>query len=187
MRRLPIPSHRFVCAVFVFCFVSLAGYSYGQSQAQSATVQSSTSAQTPQEQAAPAVQRAPAKVWTNDEIDVLHNNHTVSVVGTRANVQKNSATSTIPSKSLAKDAAWYRKQLIPLQAEMDRLDAQIARLQAFLSGENVSDPASLHMKLTPTPQEQLKQMIEKRQADAVKMDDLLDQARHNGIEPGALR
>jgi hypothetical protein len=98
-----------------------------------------------------------------------------------------SSTSTNPPKSLAKDASWYRKQLIPLQAEMDRLDAQIAKLQAFLSGENVSDPASLHMKLTPTPQEQLKQMIEKRQADAVKMDDLLDQARHNGIEPGALR
>jgi hypothetical protein len=89
MRRLPIPSYRFVCAVFFFCFVLFTGARCAQSQVQSATVQSSSSAQTPQEQAAPSVQRAPAKVWTNDEIDVLHNNHTVSVVGTSANVQHN--------------------------------------------------------------------------------------------------
>jgi hypothetical protein len=41
--------------------------------------------------------------------------------------------------------------------------------------------------MVPSPQEQLKQMEAKRQADAAKMDDLLDRARHNGIEPGALR
>jgi hypothetical protein len=41
--------------------------------------------------------------------------------------------------------------------------------------------------MVPSPQEQLTQMEAKRQADAAKMDDLLDQARRNGIEPGALR
>ena len=30
-------------------------------------------------------------------------------------------------------------------------------------------------------------MEAKRQADEAKIEDLLDRARHNGIEPGALR
>ena len=86
-----------------------------------------------------------------------------------------------------KDPAWYRKQLSPLRAEIDKLDPEIAKLKAFLSGENVSDPSTIHRKLVPTPQDQLKQMEAKRQADEAKVEDLLDRARHNGIEPGALR
>ena len=65
--------------------------------------------------------------------------------------------------------------------------SQIAKLKAFLSGENVSEPTTMHHQLIPTPQDQLKQMEAKRQADAAKIDDLLDRARHNGINPGALR
>jgi len=163
------------------------GLGYCQSQSPAPTEQPAATSPPPpppQAQAAPIPNAKPAKVWTNDEIDALHGSHSVSVVGNRP-PQNVSATSK--GYSLEKDPAWYRRQLEPLRAQIDRLDGQIAKMQAFLNGEIVSDRASLHPKMVPTPQEQLKQMQDKRQADQEKMDDLLDRARHNGIEPGALR
>jgi hypothetical protein len=162
------------------------GSGFSQSQLPAATDQPAATSAPPapaKAQAAPLPNAKPAKVWTNDEIDALRNNHNVSVVGTRL-PQNVSATSK--GNSQEKDPAWYRRQLAPLRAEIDKLDGQITRMQAFLSGENVSDPASLHPKMVPTPREQLKQMQDKRQSDQQKMDDLLDRARHNGVEPGAL-
>jgi hypothetical protein len=177
----------FLFAVLVSMLAMLPGSSYVQAQPPAAAQQPSTTSAPPpppQAQAAPIANAKPAKVWTNDEIDILSNNHSVSVIGNRK-PQNVSAASKAYSQE--KDPAWYRKQLAPLRAEIEKLDPQIAKLQAFLSGENVSDPSTMHRKLVPTPQDQLKQMEAKRQADAAKMEDLLDRARHNGIEPGALR
>jgi len=158
-----------------------------QSQAPAATPQSTATTTPPpaaQEQATPLPNAKPVKVWTDDEVRTLRNDNGISVVGKVA-PQKVSAASKASSQE--KDPAWYRKQLAPLREEIDKLDPQIAKLQAYLSGENVGEQASLHPKMVPTPQEQLKQMEAKRQADAAKMEDLLDRARHEGIEPGALR
>jgi len=177
----------FLITVLVSMHAMSSRSSCGQSQPPAATEQpASTSAPPPppQTQAAPLANAKPAKVWTNDEIDTLRNNRGVSVVG---NGKSQNASTASKSYSLEKDPAWYRRQLAPLRAEIEKLDPQIARLQAFLSGENVSGPATMHRKIVPTPQDQLKQMEDKRQADAAKIEDLLDRARHNGIEPGALR
>jgi hypothetical protein len=177
-----------VSLLALVCLLTVApGLAYCQAQSPAPTEQpAATSAPppAPQAKAAPIPNVKPAKVWTNDEIDALRNKHSVSVVGTRP-PQNVSATSK--GYSQEKDPAWYRRQLAPLRAEIDKLNGQIPRMQAFLSGENVSDPASLHPKMVPTPQEQLKQMEGKRQSDQQKMDDLFDRARHNGVEPGSLR
>jgi hypothetical protein len=161
--------------------------SYAQSQPPAAMQQPATESAPPpppQTQAAPIANAKPAKVWTNDEIGTLRNKQGVSVVGNHS-PQKVSATSKVNSQE--KDPAWYRGQLATLREEVDKLDPEIAKLKAFLSGENVSDPPTMQRKLVPTPQDQLKQKEAKRQADEVKIEDLLDRARHNGIEPGALR
>jgi len=160
---------------------------HGQSQspqaAQQPSAASTVASASPQGEATP--QAKPAKVWTNDEIDVLRNDHSVSTVGT--GVSPKSASVAARPKTPGKDPAWYRRQLRPLQADIDKLDGQIAKMKAFLSGEYVGDPPTIRHQMVPSPQEQLKQMEAKRQADAAKIDDLLDQARHDGIEPGALR
>jgi len=78
-------------------------------------------------------------------------------------------------------------KLATLRAEIDKLDAKIAKMQAFLKGENVGEQASLHPKMVPSPQEQMKQMEDKRAKDVEKVNDLLDRARHNDIAPGELR
>jgi hypothetical protein len=177
----------FPFAVLVSLLAMAPGSCVGQSQPPAATQQpaaESAPPPPPQTQAAPIANAKPAKIWTNDKIGTLRNKNGVSVVGNNS-PQKVSATSKVYSQE--KDPAWYRGQLAPLRAEIEKLDPEIARLKAFLSGENISDPATMHHKLVPTPQDQLKQMEAKRLADEAKMEDLLDRARHNGIEPGALR
>jgi hypothetical protein len=174
-------------AVLLSLFAFVPGSGYGQSPSTATTQQpAATTAPPPppKGKAAPLANTKPVKVWTNDEIDILRNKHSVSVVGnhTPQNVSANSKP-----YAQEKDPAVYRRQLAPLRGEIDKLDAQIAKMQAFLNGENVGEQASLHPKMVPSPQVQLKQMEAKRQADAAKVDELLDRARHNGIEPGALR
>lgn len=177
-------------AALVSSLAVVPGSCYGQSQTPAATQQpAATSAPppAPQAQSAPLANAKPAKVWTNDEIDTLRSNHSVSVVG---NSTPRNVSSASKGYSLEKDPAWYRRQLAPLRAEIEKLDGRIEQTKAFLSGEKVSDPpASLHayFSMAGNPQDQLKRMEAKRQADEAKMDDLLDRARHNGIEPGSLR
>lgn len=140
-------------------------------------------------QALPNSSTKPAKVWTNDEIDVLHGDHGVSVVG--KNGQNTGATSAKPKGySMEKGPDWYRKQLQPLQAEIDQLNAQIEKTKAFLSGERVNDaPAATgaYYGVAGNPQDQLRKLEDRRDKDLSKVNDLLDRARHNDIPPGDLR
>jgi hypothetical protein len=178
----------FLLAALVSLLAVAPGSGYGQSQTPAATQQpSATSAPLPRAQAAPIANSKSDKVWTNDEVDTLRNNQGVSVVGNRT---PQNARAKSNMYSMEKDPAWYRRQLAPLRAEIEKLDGQIEQTKAFLSGEKVNDqPASYHAyySVPGNPQNQLKQMEAKRQADQSKIDDLLDRARHNGIEPGALR
>src|ERR1700680_3680614 len=109
----------FLLAVLVSLFAAVPGSSYGQSQTTVATHQPADASSTPpapQAQAAPIANAKPAKVWTNDEIDTLRNDRSVSVVGNRT-PQKVSATSK--GYSQEKDPAWYRMQRGPLRAECE--------------------------------------------------------------------
>ena len=142
-------------------------------------------AQSSQGDAPDATQPKPVKVWTNEEVGALHNQNSISVVGQKPSTKKVSAASGTNSQE--KNPAWYQKQLAPLREDIEKIGPQIARLQAFLNGENVSDTPTMHRQLVPSPSEQLKQLEAKRTADQVKIDDLLDRARKNGVEPGALR
>jgi hypothetical protein len=152
----------------------VASWAHSQSQSQG-PASPTTSTQTP---------RA-TKVWTNDDVDALRNQSGVSVVGNDAGTKKSSAPSQ--STSYEKDPAWYRKQLAPLQANVERFDVQIAKLREFIKGGNVGEAQPYHHGSPGNPQDQLSQLENKRQADAAKIDDLLDRARHTGIQPGALR
>jgi cell division protein FtsB len=174
-------------AVLVSLLAMVPGSIYGQTEAPAATQQTAAESAPPpppQAKTAPLANAKPAKVWTNDEIGTLRDKQGVSVVG---NSKPQNVSATSKAYSQEKDAAWYRSQLASLRAEIDKLDPEIAKLKAFLSGENVSDPSTMQRKLVPTPQDQLKQKEAKRQADEAQIEDLLDRARHNGIEPGALR
>jgi hypothetical protein len=153
-----------------------------QSQAQAQAPAPSTA----QPQAAPASSN-PRKVWTNDDVGSLRSNSTVSVVGKASPVGASKTNTQSQPASYEKDPAWYRKQLAPLQAEVEKLDAQIAKTREFIKGGSASEPQPFYFRPPGDPQDQLNQLEKKRQREAAKIDDLLDRARHNGVEPGALR
>ena len=169
-------------------FAAGPGLLHGQSQTDAPAVQPATAnAPAGQGQSATPPKAKPAKVWDNDQINMLSNDHGVSVVGTKAQPSAVAVKKMLPPE---KDPAWYRRQLQPLDAEINKLDGQIAKLQAFLKGEKVNDPPAdshAYRTLPGDPQEQLKQFEEKRAKDVDKVNDLLDRARHNDIPPGELR
>jgi hypothetical protein len=181
----------FALFLFVPLFAGVSATSFAQSQPAPATQAPANtgSPSSPSEgQAAHIPNATPAKVWTNEDIGTLRQKNGISVVG--KNPAKNvSATSKATMKPLPpeKDPAWYRKQLAPLQADIDKIDPQIAKLKILLGGQTVNDQLNPNRRATPTPKDQLKQLEAKRQADEDKIDDLLERARHNDIEPGALR
>src|SRR3979490_2186849 len=165
----------------LFLAVLLAGAPWaanGQSQAPAAS--QTAPAQTP-----PATGGKQAKVWTNDDVGALRNNDNVSVVGNNAGAKKTSAPSQ--SYSYERDPAWYRKQLNPLQAEVGKLDSQIAKLQEFLKGGNVSESQPYFHGPPGNPQDQLNRLEKKRQAAGGKMAELPGRAAPKNTEPAALR
>lgn len=140
------------------------------------------------------------KVWTNDDLDALHNKHDLSTFNQPAETPAE-ATAATPAgesgaagaaaaapKDNASDPAWYRDQLDPLQSKLADLDAQIAKVNTFLnggangSGFNLSQDAA-----AISPQAQLAALQKQRDDVASQIDALQDQARKNGIEPGDLR
>jgi hypothetical protein len=136
-------------------------------------------------QAPPPTTPKQGKVWTNDDVEQMPGNQGVTAAGNPTVSKK--TTASAPTASYLKDPAWYRKQLTTLQADVEKLDTQIAKLKAFLSGENVSDPQPWHHGPPGNVPDQVNQLEKKREADVVKINDLLDLARHNGILPGTLR
>src|SRR5438128_12555771 len=115
--------------------------------------QSSSPSQTSDSSAQPAAQRsssgnsAPAKsanpkVWTEDDLNSLKSH--VSVVGgpskspktSQKPPQDNQAAASLPPE---KDPAWYHRQLSPLRAQIEEMDAQIRKLKAAQGGKETSD------------------------------------------------
>jgi hypothetical protein len=177
----------------------------GQSPSQSQVPAAGPQAPAASPQAAPQ-QPKPAppakKVWTNDDIDALreHGGNGVSVVGGAAPAARGAtangahtpgtrANQPPPPLPKEKDPAWYKKQLAPLYAKRDALDAEIANAEAAVSGDTRGS-ATVDMSAfgsAATPQEQLKQLQDQQQQVENQIDALEDMARHNGLEPGSLR
>lgn len=153
-------------------------------------------------QAAPAQQQpksgeSPAKkVWTNDDIGELREHDGVSVVGGGSAPAPNGTAanaSATPGKKQPlpkeKDPDWYKKQLAPLYARLDALHTAISNAESAVSGDTRGS-ATVSMDATgnaATPQQQLTQLQQEQQQVQAQIDNLEDLARHNGLEPGALR
>ncbi|MGD0840972.1 MAG: hypothetical protein ABSA32_07440 [Candidatus Acidiferrales bacterium] len=160
----------------------------------------STGSQTPGASQAPAP--APAatqkKVWTNDDLDQLRDQGGISVIGKSS--APNAATpqngpaqpakpAVAPKLPKEKDPEWYKEQLAPLYTALDRINSEIAAAQSAVDGETRGDAGVSMGARAPagTPQEQLVALQKQQQDIQTKIDNLLDQARHNDLPPGDLR
>ena len=88
-----------------------------------------------------------------------------------------------------RDAAWYRKQLAPLYAQLKSLDREVQKLKNF-RGNNAAPEAGLRYggryNMTPLA-EQLKQLESRKKSLQSNIEDIEREARRKGIEPGELR
>jgi hypothetical protein len=124
------------------------------------------------------------KVWTNDNLNNVKGN--VSVVGAAT---KRSAPGKAANKA---DSAYIqnaRKQLEQLNADLSDMDAQIAALRRFSEGEsNGQADRQLHKSYNMQPiDQQIRTLEQKRKDTQSKIDQLLDEARKKGVQPGDLR
>ena len=131
------------------------------------------------------------KVWTNDDLERLHDLGLICIVG-QINEETPKPASLPQPYMKTRDPEWYAEQAARLRDELERRKAQLdgyrqaienARsLKTMTGGINLDGG---DMGITPEAGiEILKQRVMEEQAG---LDDLEDLARRNDIEPGALR
>jgi hypothetical protein len=130
----------------------------------------------------------PKKVWTNDELKQIRSEGTPGTQGT-ASANGLSQAKTDEQYRREKDPHWYVKQLHPLQKELVTVEQNLRSLsEARRSGKGGTSSVNLdQLEEGVTTEEQLK-IFQTRRAQLLNhIDDLEEQARHNGIEAGELR
>jgi hypothetical protein len=168
----------------------------GQIQDSASTASSSkapAAAKTPSaaEEKKPAEGTKPKKIWTNDELGSLKGD--VSVVGTehaaegRTQSPKNEAgAATDPRRGKIQR---YRAAIGELRKKIDAADQRISQLKNFKADD--SSPSgginpNRGYNMIPLD-EQVKQLEAKKKQLEANIEDLENQARKEGIEPGELR
>ena len=159
------------CGVFAFC-------ASGQQQTDS-TQNGGTNSTTTQKD---STDKKPKKVWTDED---LHGLGGVSVVGdAKSSSKKHSAA----SNSKDGTAANYKQQLEKLQAQLDDTDKKLVELRSFNGDSSASTAIQSNHRLSRgSVSDQIAQLEAKKAKISEQMQKIYDDARKQGIEPGALR
>jgi len=131
------------------------------------------------------------KIWTNDEVGTLQG--TVSVVGTEHTAEgktkssgNDASTATGPQRGKIQR---YRAAIAELRRKIDAADQRISQMKNF-KAEDSSPSGGINPngRYTMVPlDEQVKQLEAKKKQFEANIEDLENQARKEGIEPGELR
>src|SRR6266480_422030 len=128
--------------------------------------------------------KKPKKVWTNEDISKSTNG--VSVVGD----VKDKPKPVAPRTANAQYVASIRKQLEKLQKQLEDVDKQITDLKNFNAGEPSTTASGIELdkRYQREPIEvQIRALQNKKKDLQSKIDELYDEARKKGVEPGELR
>ena len=131
------------------------------------------------------------KVWTNDEVKTLQG--TVSVVGSNRPGERQTQSSMYGADA-AGDPRWgkilqYRAAIGELRKKIDAADQRISQLKNFKAEDSSpSGGINPHRGYNMIPlDEQVKQLEAKKKQWLGNIDDVENQAKKEGIEPGELR
>jgi hypothetical protein len=135
--------------------------------------------------------RQTTKVWTNEDLEKLHNAKLISIVG-REDDEKQAPVPLPAEYKKIQDPKWYAEQAAKLGDELERRQAQLSEysqaledarsLRESTGGINLDDG---DIGITPEAGiEILQQRVRETQSE---LDALGDLARRNDIEPGTLR
>ncbi|HEV2102648.1 MAG TPA: hypothetical protein VGR58_07695 [Candidatus Acidoferrum sp.] len=128
------------------------------------------------------------KVWTNDEVGDLQG--PVSVVGTKQAAERTSASSPGGAVDARRGKILrYRAAIAALRKKIDAADRQIAQYKNFKADDGSPNGGiNPHKGYSMMPlDEQVKQLEEKKKQMLAQIEDLENQAKKEGIEPGELR
>lgn len=201
MRSLFSTAFLIFAAASVCAAQSSTGASQGsQSQSQAAPPPASASsgqAATPQNSASTKNATKPVKkkkVWTED--DLSKGSGGISVVGDSSSAasgdakqasETNGTNTEISGQN--SDLQAYREQLRQLQAQLDATNQKLDELRNF-KGDNGSASGGINpnhgYSMTPVT-DQIKQLEDKKSQIQSQIDNVMDEARRKGIEPGQLR
>ncbi len=133
--------------------------------------------------------KKPKKIWTNEEVATLPGE--VSVVG-QANQGGQESTFHPSSNGNGGQQAQiddYRQRISNLRSQIDSVDQRIAQLKDF-KGENSSPAGGININngynMVPV-EDQIKQLEAKKKNLQGQIDDVENEARKKGIDPGKLR
>jgi hypothetical protein len=127
---------------------------------------------------------ASKKVWTNENLGGARGK--VSIVGDNRN-QKYTPTPNKPADPGT--VSRIRDSLKKIQSQLDGVNQQLSSFKEFQEGETVTQSSDeIPSGYTRVPvNQQIPVIQEKKKKLQAQIDDLLDEARKKGIEPGQLR
>jgi hypothetical protein len=138
------------------------------------------------EASTPGPQSAPTKkVWTNDDVGDLRDHSEISSVGPAATKRGKQGG---PSPK-GKDAKWYHDQIAKLDAQIPRIEAQIAELRSAIDGTPTGDSKTSTRTYGVKGGDWRTEMADleaKRDDIEARVSALQDEARHQGIAAEAL-
>jgi hypothetical protein len=128
------------------------------------------------------------KVWTNDEVGDLQG--PVSVVGTKRSSEGPAQSSQGGAVDSRRGKIQrYRAAIAELRKKIEAADQRIAQYKNFKADDSSPDGGiNPHKGYSMVPlDEQVKQLEEKKKQLLANIEDLENQAKKEGIEPGELR
>ena len=135
------------------------------------------------------------RVWTSEEVEALRGRGLISIIGQQpaeisASAQTPPEAETRPPRPVrAKDPEWYAEEAAAARLAMEVARAEARRVRRELGNarywEGGLNLARENAGITPVSE--LEILDARNRAELERLDELADQARRNGIPPGALR
>jgi hypothetical protein len=176
----------------LFLLVAIPAISQAQDTSAGPAVTPAPAVQPNTSQSVPAAKKKTKKVWTNEDLGSVKGG--VSVVGEQNVAAGSSNAKKSPPASGRKDLRQqqidsYRRQIQELQGQIDAADKRISQLKNF-KGENSTPSGGINpsqgYNMVPL-EDQVKQLEERKKQCQAKIEDVENEARKNGFEPGDLR
>jgi len=129
------------------------------------------------------------RVWTNDELQHLAARPLANAASPPASEESAQTASVEKHYVRAKDPKWYASQLKPLQAQVEHIDGELRTLrQARKDGRGTTGAVALDQDAEGVTTDAQVQVLDLRRKQLLlQIDELEDQARHNGLDPGSVR
>jgi len=130
-------------------------------------------------------------VWTNDNLERLHDLGLISIVGEMSDGMPESASLRQPYVK-THDPVWYAAEAAKLRDQLEHRQAELGRYQQALEDAQSlrNTTGGIHLDegdIGITPEAGIEILRQRAKETQTELDALDDLARRNGIPPGALR